>query len=125
LAATAKDNNVTMVAVLDDIFCQLTPRQVFMLGRLDAAFSNFKFQSAKVKPAKVDMDNSPFGPGLASLGDFYDGMRRDCENAYREAVAHMVEAERFFRKCRHECLEAGAPESVVAGYVKMLQKKSV
>lgn len=115
-----------MIVMMTEVLGELTSYQVFMLGRLEVAHSNRKFTRQRAREAKVRFDQAAKDRGIF-------GMYEDCASSYEAscaekqgefdaAVAAEVSAEKFYKKCKHELLEAGAPEDVVQGFLEILRR---
>ena len=116
-----------MSVMMFETMGHLSPYQMFLLGRLDAAHSNRAFMQDVEKKVRSssEQETASASKGLWSEEDhaYYDGVKRTCAVAVDEASSRRQEAEKFYTKCRHELIESGVSQDLVQQYVNQLGKE--
>lgn len=115
-------------AALDDLLAFLTPRQVYFLGRLEVAHSNRAFMRKRAKATSTSLlaakkNVSTFGM-FEDCGPSYEADYAQAQGEHQQATANEIACEKFYKKCKHELLEAGAPQDIVEGFVQMLSEQA-
>lgn len=117
----------TSLDILDDIFSQLTQRQIFLLGRMSAAHSHRHHMRGKSKESKADLVKvQSFTP--SGVGDGLEDQPEAIELAatiLATNVAREVEASKFYKKCKHDLIAADTPMDIVLGCIEMMVRSEL
>lgn len=109
---------------IQNILNGLTSEQIFKLGVLQAAFSNQKFARENIKKVLVEHNENlnyrKTCPPFEEVCNSADLRVEGSQHALWEAIKRKRQQEKFYKRCKHEALEAGISQQVIARFVGFL-----
>lgn len=102
-------NNPTALSDLTGLpASNLTGAQAYLLGRLGCAYEQFKHAQRKVRKFAPQVEEAARKPSFLNydLGEFYDRIEERVRAEHSQLSMRQVSAEKFYRRCKHEFLEA-------------------
>lgn len=109
---------------LEEFFVGLNPQQIFKLGILAGAYSNRSFAREKLKAAhqahEADKEYRRTCPPFEEVCLGADARVDESSGAFYKALGFSTSQEKWFKRTRHESVEAGIPETLVQEFVEFL-----
>lgn len=109
---------------LNDFFVGLSAQQIFKLGELAGAYSNRNFARQKLKVAhkeyEADLQYRRTCPPFEEVCLGADARVEHSSGVFEKALGFSKNQEKWFKRLRHEAVEAGISEALIQEFVEFL-----
>jgi hypothetical protein len=112
---------------LEQFLVGLTPMQVMLVGQIVTAHETRAWFRTKFKVAEADhadAERTRCGSWLAEVGDHYDSVARERECVKLHAGSTVKSMDKFYKKKKHQFIDAGGTSTQVDELVGILTKST-
>jgi trans-aconitate methyltransferase len=108
---------------LEQFIATLTPMQILRVGQVVTAHETRAWFRARHKVTEADFkeaEKNRRGWPVAEVGDYYDALASEHERVKWHAGSTAVSMDKFYKKMKHQLVDAGCTEAQVEELVAIL-----